>query len=62
MDLEIHYLQLGIVKLLVAGVFVLVDLTVADRLLSASSSLKMVRPQMDREMEGAVRHRSIGRR
>jgi len=42
---------------------VLVDLTVAaDRLLSASSRLKMVHPRMDREMEGAVRRRSIGRR
>jgi hypothetical protein len=62
MDLEIHYLQLGIVKLLVAGVFVLVDLKVADRLLSASSSLKKVQLQMDREMEGVVMRRSIGRR
>jgi hypothetical protein len=50
------------VKLLVADVFVLVDLKVAARLLSASSSLKMVHPRMDREREGAVRRRSIGRR
>ena len=61
MDLEIHYLQLGIVRL-VAGVFVLVDLKVAVRFVSASSGLKKVQAGMDREKGGVVMRRSNGRR
>jgi hypothetical protein len=60
MDLEIHYLRLGIVKL-VAGVFVPVDLKVAVRFGCSSLNLTLKKDQAgtDRGSQDVVMRRSI---